>query len=406
MHLFKKEFKKPALHLFINIDKAVFPNAYSTPGPRYLLLLRPQPIFKKNSGIVKCFFHFIVFISMITNAPFAQDHPIEKHIFEKITQLEFTKQGKPVVFTKNGDHLVHVLNQDTYDIEASFVQKGNGPGELQMVKAAFLDQKNDRVYLAGMDKRVLGYTLAGELIFEKAFDDMPLSVAHHKTPSLMVRNGYLFASESQLLNLSELPQDPISVVKMLDTTTTELVYEFTLTMQQLAFPNLHELRKTNTVPIHPMLTFINDRLSVVTINGLPYFYFFVNGEFRQRTEIDTDYQVEFTTATREEFGDRIGVRTPSNINNIQRMVDNKLLISYGNTHQDIPIGYSIYEIEHNPKPGLQDEISVLKISGNTLEKMEDMSEMNITWHEGGLFIHNNYDWLAHQIYVIRDINFK
>lgn len=347
-------------------------------------------------------FHLIVFhFFLITNILFAQDHPIEKHIFDKIIKLEFTKEGKAIVFTRDGDHLVHVLDQNTYDIEFSFVPKGNGPGELQMINAAFVDHSNNRVYLAGMDKRVLGYSMTGELFFEKTFDDFPVSVAHNKNPSLILREGYLFISQSQILNLSELPEHPISLVKMLDTTTTELVYEFTLSMQQLAFPNLTELRKANSVPIHPTLTFINERLSLITINGLPYFYFFVNGEFVHRAKMDTDYQVKFITSTREEFGNSVGVRIPSNINSIQLIDNNQLLISYGNTHQDIPIGYSIYEIDHNPGLGLFDDISVRKIADASLDEIEGMSEMNITYYEGDFFVHNNYDWLAHQIYVIR-----
>src|SRR6056297_3726433 len=104
---------------------------------------------------MKYFLYGIVCVFLSTNILTAQNHPIENHIFDKITQLEFTKEGKAVVFKKGGDHLVHVLNETTYDIEASFVPEGNGPGELQMVKAAFVDHKNDRIYVSGVDKRVL-----------------------------------------------------------------------------------------------------------------------------------------------------------------------------------------------------------------------------------------------------------
>jgi len=346
--------------------------------------------------------YLAVFLSLTSNVLFAQDHPAEKHIFDKITQLEFTKEGKAMVFTKGGDHLVHVLHQDTFEMEASLVPKGNGPGELQMIKAAYLDHQNGRMYVAGMDKRVLGYSLSGELIFEKTFDEFPIPRPNSKNLSLLIRDGYLFISQILSLNFTDPPTGPIPLVKMLDMNSGELVYELTLTQKQLAFPDPDKLKRANNVPIHPTLTFINKRLSVITIDGLPYFYFFVNGEFVQRTKIETDFQVEFITSKREEFGNAVGVRIPANLNSIQLVDNNKLLIAHGNIHQEIPVGYGIYEIKHTPGKTLLDDISVVKTGGALLEENEDVSAMAITYHKGDFFIHNRFDWLAHQIYVIEN----
>lgn len=345
----------------------------------------------------------IICAFLITGAFAAQDHPVEKHIFDKITQLEFTEEGKAVLFTKDGDHLVHLLNENTFTIEDSFVPKGNGPGELQMVKAAFIDQENNHVYLTGIDNRILGYTLAGEPVFEKTFDELPVPGPNSKNLSLIIRDGYLFTSEMHRLNLSELSDDPIPMVKMFDIASTDLVYEFTLTPEQLAFPNVNDLSEARNVPIHPILTFINERLSVVTIDGLPYFYFFVNGEFVQRTEIDTDFRVEFATSRRDEFGNTVGVMTPANLNSLQLIHDNKLLISYGNIHQEIPVGYSVYEISHTQGRGLLDDISVRKTADVRIEEIEDISALNITYHDGDLFIHNRFDWLAFNVHVMRNM---
>lgn len=352
--------------------------------------------------IMKHFFYLTIAFCFTTSILFAQDHPIEKHIFDKITQLEFTKEGKAVVFTKGGGHLVHVLNQDTYDIEMSLIPKGNGPGELQMIKAAFLDYKNDRLYVAGIDKRVLGYTLEGELIFEKTIDELPVPRPNSKNLSLIIREGYLFISQILPLNFTNPPNGPIPLVKMIDIDSEELVYEFTLNKEQLAFPDPDRLERANNVPIHPTLIFISERLSVITIDGLPYFYFFVNGEFVERIKIETDFQVEFITSKKEEFGNAIGVRIPSNLNSVQLINDNQLLISHGNIHQEIPVGYGIYEINHTPGQTLFDDISVNKLAAARLKENENMSAMTITFHEGDFFIHNRFDWLAHQIYVIEN----
>jgi len=348
---------------------------------------------------MKHFFYLTITLFFTTTVLFAQEHPIEKHIFDEITQLEFSREGKAFVFTKGGEYLVHVLNQDTFDIEHSFVKRGNGPGELQMIKAAYVDQANDRVFIAGMDKRLLGYSFSGELIFEKTFDELPVPRPNSKNLSLNIRDGYLFISQILSLNFTDLPTGPLPLVKMLDMSSEELVYEFTITKDQLAFPNPDKLEKANNVPIHPKLIFINKRLSVITIDGLPYFYFFVNGEFVQRTKIETDFQVEFITSKREGLGNGVGVRVPSNLNCIQLVDDTKLLISYGNVHQEIPVGYSMYEINHTPGQTLLDDISVNKLADARLKENNDMSAMAITYREGDFFIHNRFDWLAHQIYV-------
>ena len=332
----------------------------------------------------------------------AQDHPIEDQVFDEITQLEFTNAGQPVVFTQSGDHLVHILNSITFEPEAKLVPKGRGPGEIQTLYAAFLDSNNDRVFLIGPDKRMIGYNFSGELIFEKLIEELSPGLTNQKNPTMFIKENYLFVSSGQPLMSSAKPDESLPFIQMIDTATTEVVYEFTMTLEQLAFEDFDVVEKVNFLKLQPELIMINDRLSVLTINGLPYFYFFVNGEFVKRKKIDADFEVEYITSTKKRFGDNVGVRTPSNINSIQLIEDDHLLISYGNIHQEIPVGYSVFRIDHSPKSGLNDEIKVTKITDQKITGFEDLSELNLTYHAGNLFIHNNYDWLAHQIYVIKE----
>lgn len=334
----------------------------------------------------------------------AQQHPIQDQIFEEIIQLDFSESDQPVVFTQDGDHLVHILNATTFEPETKLASKGRGPGELQTLNASFLDKDHNRVFLIGPDKRMVGYNFSGELIYDKLISDLSPGLMNQKNPSMDIRDGYLFISSSQPLMASGEPAGPLPFIQMIDTSTTEIVYEFTITPDQLGFEDHEVVEKSNRVMLHPELVMINDRLSVIVINGLPYFYFFVNGEFVERMEIEVDFDTEYIATTREEFGDHVGVRTPSNINSIQLIKDGHLLISYGNIHQDIPVGFSVYRIDHSVKTGLNDEITVSRVKDQELSGFEDLSELNLTYHKGDLFIHNNYDWLAHQIYVIEDID--
>ncbi|MEX2477032.1 MAG: hypothetical protein WD357_01255 [Gracilimonas sp.] len=351
----------------------------------------------------RCLTVFSFFILILATAT-AQDHPIESQIFDEITQLEFSDSGQPVVFTQDGDHLVHILNQNSFEPEIQLVPKGQGPGELQTQHASFLDKKNNRVFMIGPDKRMIGYNFSRKLIYDALIEDLSLGLMNQKNPTMLIKDKYLFISSSPPLMASEKPDEPIPFIQMIDTTTTKVVYEFTMSLDQLAFESYDVVEKANQVILHPELVMINDRLSVLVINGLPYFYFFVNGEFVKRTEIDADFEVEYITSTREEFGDNVGVRTPSNINSVQLIGNDHLLLSYGNIHQEIPVGFSVHRIEHSVQSGLNDEITITKIKDQTLTGFEDLSELNLTYHKGDLFIHNNYDWLAHQIYVIEDLS--
>lgn len=340
----------------------------------------------------------------------AQTHPIEDQIFNQINEIGFTDNGHLIVLKEKGDYLVHVLNPETFEVEQKLVRRGKGPGELLKASTYYIDQENNIIYLAGFDKRVIGVSISnGELLFEKTFTEIKGAMNTNQTPSMIIKDGHLFMSNSGRLDPSQPAESSLPVVSIFDTSSAELIFNFELTNEQLAFPNLDDLTKANAVPLSTELLLFSDRLSLITIKGLPYFYFFVNGEFRKRVELNPDFEVSFITSTREEFGSSVGIKVPAYINNAELLDENKVLISYGNIHQEeISLGYSIYQIDHTLKPGLQDRISVKLVLDQRLEEIEGVSEFNITPYNGKLFMHNNYYWLASEIYVVEvpDLNSK
>jgi hypothetical protein len=288
---------------------------------------------------------FLIFLTLLlwVQPLVAQKHPIEQQVLNQINELQFTKSGKAVLYQEKGDFLVHILNEETFEVEQKLVRRGKGPGELPRASAFYLDQENNILYLAGFDRRIIGVSLStGETLFEKTFSDLRATI-QNDTPSMFIHEGYLFYSNTGQLNPFEPIDKPLPVVSMFDTASTKLVYNFSLDIEQLAFPNFDDLEKANSVTISTFFLRMNERLSLLSIKGIPHFYFFLNGEFSQRIELDPDFDVSFITSTREEFGDNIGTRTPSYINNLEKLDEEHVLISYGNIHQEeIPLGFSIF----------------------------------------------------------------
>ncbi|WP_421773846.1 hypothetical protein [Gracilimonas sp.] len=347
--------------------------------------------------------YFLLYILFFQSySAVGQSHPIQKQVFNQINNLEFTAEGKAVVLQGKGDFLIRVLNEKTYEVEQELVRRGNGPGELPKASSFYLDQEKNIIFLAGADRRIIGVSLLnGKTVYEKTFPKLKSISSSDFTPTMIIDDGYLFFSSKGGIDPSTPSDLPLPVVSLFDTSSTEQVFSFYLPVDDLAFRDLEDLGRANRVPLSASLVMLNERLSIVTFQGIPSFYFFVNGEFIKRVGLNPDFEVTFITSKRDIFGQKAGIRTPAYINNIEKLDEEHVLISYGNIHQEeIPMGYSVFRITSTPDLGLQDEIIVEKVLDKELPEIDEISAYNITAQQRILFLHNNFDWLAHQIYAL------
>ncbi len=321
----------------------------------------------------------------------AQGHPLEDLFFEKLAALFFTNDGIPVVVKDASDYKVAVIDSASYQVHSQLIRKGKGPGEIGLLTGFGFNYAKNEVCLTGYQLRLVCSDLNNNITEDSKIPWLK---------SIGVSTPYQFYIEKDELLIPlytrlsvKNPTNEIKIAAISTFQNLQKVSYLTLSLNDLGLTYLDDLSLANTIILKPRVLKLNDRLTLVCIAGMPYFYIFENRNFVKKVKIDTSYEVLITISIKPEFPSP-GIQTPANINNLQLINESHFLVSHGNSHQDIPMGIDVYQFEE-----LHNELSINRTKQIKIPNLpEEVSEPNVTLKNGDMFIITNYHFLSSQIF--------
>ena len=129
---------------------------------------------------------------LIINTIYAQEI-LGDAVLSEIDELRFL--GDTLIAVQNdGDFVISLFDITTGSEIGNMMRRGQGPGEISRPAATYLDENTGNIYVLGTDRRLVGYSAEGTLIYDKLFDELPAAMSNSGSQSLILKGKYLFLS--------------------------------------------------------------------------------------------------------------------------------------------------------------------------------------------------------------------
>ena len=341
---------------------------------------------------MKLIFGLSFFWLVISLPIVAQNYSIEDHFFDNLGAVFFTDQGLPVLAQDGKDHKGIVLEPET-GYQKKLIREGKGPGEISKVYGYGFDRINNELCLIGIGLRLVCSDLNGNTTKDMRIPWFKVSGVSSPFRFYIEEQELLLPIRS-LLSVEE-PDNELKVAAISQKSDLEKVEFLSLQFEDLGLDYLDELSLANNIFIKPKVLRLSANVIMVAIPGLPYFYFFKNGEYRSKELITTDYEVRIEVSIKPEYPSP-GVLTPANLNNLQRLDDNHFIVARGNSFQKTPLGIDLYRFDLKGP-----SVKVEQVDQMNIENLpEGFSEPNVTIHDEKAYIITNYIYFAMEISVL------